>query len=285
MNLHMIRAVRLVNARQRGMQTEDFVAALFDADRKAAFAEWLRRRSGVAWLAAEDSALLLAMVSDADLLPLIAPQAVGIKAARDIIFASAAASAAVASHSGAMSVVAGSADAMVDALSSSTALTAMLAVPAARTAIMSSTALAIASVPKMTSDTAPSGIVSSSSVYSGFPAYNAFDKSAGTFWAGGAGLTTNQWIQYSFAGEVFISTVTALPYGAGYNPVNCRIECSDDNLTFDVVKSFVMNPVGVNTLDVTKAGFYKHWRLFIETIDGSSHPGVNELNFTGFVKP
>ena len=79
MNLQMIRAERLVNSRQRGMLTADFVAALSDADRKAAFVEWLRRRSGWAWLAAEDSALLLAMMSDADLLPPIAPHTVGIE--------------------------------------------------------------------------------------------------------------------------------------------------------------------------------------------------------------
>lgn len=268
MNLHMIRAVRLVNARQHGMQTADFVAALSDADRKAAFAEWLRRRSGWAWLAAEDSALLSAMI--------------GIKAARDIIFANSAASAAVAAHSGAMSVVAGSADAMVDALSSSVALAAMLAVPAAKAAIMSSTALAAASVPQMTSDVAPSG-VASCGPSNMRPAWNAFDKNNATYWD--TSLTANVWLQYQFPLDVFVHTVSVLTYSAPYAPQNCRIEYSEDGILFANAQSVVMAPGGSgNSINIAVSGFYKYWRLFMQDSHGGNI-GIMELNFTGFVKP
>ena len=300
MNLQMIRAERLVNARQRGMLTADFVAALSDADRKAAFMEWLRRRSGWAWLAAEDSALLSAMMSDAallsammsdaDLLPLIAPHAVGIKAARDIIFASAAASAAVAAHSGAMSAISNSADAMVNALSSSTALAAMLAVPTAKAALMSSTALTKASAPKMTGATAPSGVASaSSSAGAGYLPWLVFDRAPGTFWNSAvvASGTGNDWIQYSFPTDVFISSVSLTPAASAiYAPKDCAIQYSSDGVTFATAKLITAAATGVQSFEVMKAGFYKHWRLAMYSAQsGLNYLQLAELNFTGFVKP
>ena len=285
MNLQMIRAERLVNARQRGMLTADFVAALSDADRKAAFVEWLRRRSGLARLAAEDSALLSAMVGDADLLPLIAPHAVGIKAARDIIFASAAASAAVAAHSGAMSVVAGSAAAMVDALSSGTALAAMLAVPAAKDALLSSTALAKASVPKMTSNTTPSGAASAKTIYDAqYAAWRAFDDDDETYW-NSAGASSGEWIQYRFPSDVFVHSMTVTPYGGGFSPKNCVLKKSVDGVTFSDAKAMTLPEDGIASIDVASAGFCKYWRLSISSDYGAGYAALKELNFTGFVKP
>lgn len=284
MNLQMIRAERLVNARQRGMLAADFVAALSDADRKAAFVEWLRRRSGWAWLAAEDSALLSAMMSDADLLPLIAPHAVGIKAARDIIFASAAASAAVAAHSGAMSVVAGSADAMVDALSSSVALAAMLAVPAAKDALLSSTGLTKASVPKMTSNTAPSGAASAKTSYAQYEAWTAFDGNDATFW-NSAGAAAGEWIQYQFPADVFVHSMAVSQYGSAFSPKDCVLQKSVDGVTFVDVKAMTLPENGVVGMDVASAGFCKYWRLSIANNYGAGYAALKELGFTGFVKP
>ena len=284
MNLHMIRAVRLVNARQRGMLTADFVDALSDADRKAAFVEWLRRRSGLAWLAAEDSALLLAMVGDAELLPLIAPQAVDIKAARDIIFANSATSAAVAAHSGAMSVVASSADAMVDALSSSVALAAMLAVPAAKDALLSSTALAKASVPKMTSDTTPSGVASAKTIYAPYAAWLAFDGNDVTYW-NSAGASAGEWIQYQFPSDVFVHSMTVTNVGSKYAPKDCVLQKSVDGVTFSDAKAMTLPEDGAVGMDVASAGFCKYWRLSISSDYGAGMAALRGLNFAGFVKP
>ena len=285
MNLHMIRAVRLVNARQRGMLAADFVAALSDADRKAAFVERLRRRSGWAWLVAEDPALLLAMMSDADLLPPIAPHTVGIKAARDIIFASAAASAAVAAHSGAMSVVAGSAAAMVDALSSGTALAAILAVPAAKDALLSSTALAKASVPKMTSNTTPSGVASAKTIYDApYAAWLAFDGDDATYW-NSAGAAAGEWIQYRFPSDVFVHSMAVSQFGGGFSPKDCVLQKSVDGVTFVDVKAMTLPEDGIASIDVASAGFCKYWRLSISNNYGAGYAALKELSFTGFVKP
>ena len=285
MNLQMIRAERLVNARQRGMLAADFVAALSDADRKAALVEWLRRRSGLAWLAAEDSELWLAMVSDADLLPLIAPHAVGIKAARDIIFANSATSAAVASHSGAMSVVAGSADAMVDALSSGTALAAMLAVPAAKDALMSSAALAKASIPNMTSNTAPSGVASAKTSHTAeYEAWKAFDGADATFW-NSAGAAAGEWIQYRFPADVFGHSMTVSQYGSGFSPKDCILQKSVDGVIFSDAKAMTLPATGIASIDVASAGFCKYWRLSISNNYGAGYAALRELSFTGFVKP
>lgn len=276
MNLQMIRAERLVNAQMLGMPTADFLAALSDADRKAAFAEWLRRRSGMAWLAATDPSLPLALASDGGLRP--------------TVFASSAASAAVAADSGAMSAISNSADAMIDALSSSTALAAMLAVPTAKATLMSSTALTKASAPKMTGATAPSGVASASSnAGAGYEPWLVFDQAPGTFWNSAvvASGTGNDWIQYSFPADVFISSMTLTPAGSGiYAPKDCAIQYSSDGVTFTSAKSITAAATGVQSFEVMMPGFYKHWRLVMYSAQsGLNYLQLAELNFTGFVKP
>lgn len=278
MNLQMIRAVRLVNAQQKGLPAVDFISSLDDSDVDDAFQELLRRRGGGARNALSALADALSVADAVNYLTtghFLAPY----------IAASSAAMSAIAASSTAMSAIAASSTAMEAVLSSSTALTAIFFVPAAKAAIMSSTALAKASVPAMTSATTPSGVASESSVYGGYPAYLAFDKNISTFWAGVAGSPTNQWIQYTFPSDTFVSSASVLPFAPPHNPINCRIECSSDGVSFEAIKTFVMANSVLNTIEITKAGFYRHWRLFIEDVGGPSHPGIYELNFAGFVKP
>ena len=286
MNLHMIRAVRLINAQQKGLPNSDFLSALADANMLDAFSEWLRRRGSRAWLSGADPSLIADMLATDGLASLVAPQVIKVKALRDVVFASSAASLSVANSADAMGFIASNADAMVDALSGTVAFDAIFSVPSAKSTLMSSTALGLASVPLMTSATAPSGIAVASSIYAaGWEAWKAFDKSIGTYWASGSASGPNSFLQYSFPGEAFVSKITATPYAGAFSPVNCRIECSNDGVTFDVAKSFVMTPGVLNQVDITKSGFYKHWRLFIETTNGAAYAALYELNFTGFVKP
>ena len=55
----------------------------------------------------------------------------------------------------------------------------------------------LALIPTMTSNTAPSGVVTTSTEESNNQAYKVFDGSDSTYW--GTGLTTNQWVAYQFA--------------------------------------------------------------------------------------
>lgn len=50
----------------------------------------------------------------------------------------------------------------------------------------------------MTSNTAPSGMVSASSEYSGMSAFQAFDGAAGTMWGTAINAGTPAWLEYDF---------------------------------------------------------------------------------------
>lgn len=286
MNLHMIRAVRLINAQQKGLPNSDFLSALADANTLDAFSEWLRRRGSRAWLSGADPLLIADMLATESLAALVAQQAIKVKALRDMVFASNALSLLVANSADAMAFIVNNADAMVDALSGAVAFDAIFSVPSAKSTLLSGAALGLASVPAMAGATAPSGIAAASSIYAaGYEGWRAFDKSLGTYWASSPSSGANSFLQYSFPGEAFISKIAATPYAGAFSPVNCRIECSHDGVIFDVAKSFVMTPGVLNQVDITKSGFYKHWRLFIETTNGAAYTALYELNFAGFVKP
>lgn len=263
----MIRGVRLLNAFQQGLPFADFGVALESAT-LAAVVDTLLRRRGASWAR---SAI------DAAAGSLSAAQAAAYLTSGHIL------SPYVAASGAAMSLVAGSSSAMSAVLDSATAFAAISAAPAAKSAIFASTALAVANVPTMTSNTAPAGIASASTFNpAGYDAWKAFDKSTGTWWS--PTVFTNQWLQYEFAQPVFIHTVSAHPYATPYSPNNCRIECSSNGVDFVTAATAVLTPGTANTVAVSRAGFYKFWRFFAVDSTGSE-PSLYELSFTGFVKP
>ena len=310
MNLHMIRAVRLVNAQQKGLPVADFMAALDDVDCSDAFDELMRRRGRKTWLnglggylsglsLAERTALyeagsafspLLEASLMADLAALSYAEKMGLllsssalgKLVAPSLFGDPDAMAVIAASPVIMADIASSPTLMTEVLSSAVAISAIFAVPAAKAAIMASTALAVASVPQMTSDVAPSGVASCGPSNIN-PAWKAFDKNNATYWD--TPLTANVWLQYQFPSDVFVHTVSVLTYGAPYAPQNCRIEYSEDGIVFANAQSVVMTPGGSgNSINIAVSGFYKYWRLFMQDSHGGNI-GIMELNFTGFVKP
>lgn len=263
----MIRGVRLLNAFQQGLTLTEFGAAL-ENPTLAGVVDTLLRRRGASWAR---SPIVAAAGS------LSAAQAAAYLTSGHIL------SPYVAASGVAMSAVAASAPAMVEVLESAAAFAAISAVPTAKSAIMASTALAVANVPTMTSNTTPAGIASASTFNpAGFDAWKAFDRNTSTWWSPTA--FTNQWIQYEFTQPVFIHTASAHPYATPYSPNNCRIECSSNGVDFVTAAAAVLTPGAANTVAVSRAGFYKFWRLFAEDSTGSA-PSLYELNFTGFVKP
>lgn len=183
-----------------------------------------------------------------------------------------------------MSAIAASSTAMEAVLSSSTALTAIFFVPAAKAAIMSSTALAKASVPKMTGATTPSGIASAKTSYAQYEAWKAFDGADATFW-NSAGAAAGEWIQYQFPADVFVHSMTVSQYGSKFSPKDCVLQKSVDGVTFVDVKAMTLPENGVVGMDVASAGFCKYWRLSIANNHGAGYAALKELGFTGFVKP
>ena len=67
-------------------------------------------------------------------------------------------------------------------------------------------------VPRMTSNTAPSGEASASSVQSGYPAWKAFNKDAITVQGWTSTSPTDAWIAYDFGKEVKVNAIDIVPY-------------------------------------------------------------------------
>ena len=303
MNLHMIRAVRLVNAQQKGLPVADFIAALDDVDCSDAFDELMRRRGRKTWLNglggylsglsfAERTALYEAGSAFSPLLEasLMADlAALSYAEQMDLLLSGSALGKLVApslfGDPDSMAIIAGSPELMVSIISSQSSLDALFANPGAAAVFMASTALAAASVPKMTSNTTPSGVASASSIHStGTQPYLMFDKTSAHFGVSAAS-PANQWVQYKFEQEVFIHTAALTNWNTAYSPKDCRIEYSNDGVSFQTATSttFASGLAG-QSVSFAASGFYQYWRLFMVNTYGQ--PAImSELNFTGFAKP
>ena len=174
---------------------------------------------------------------------------------------------------------------VVRALSSQSIVDHIFFDPAARAALLSGAALAVASVPTMTSNTAPFGVASASSTYgAAYSPRMAFDGDANSYWAASSGLNANQWLQYEFPSPAFICSSTVKTYEGRFSPNICRVECSKNGVDYSVAKRITLTPASTTTQTLSIAGFYKYWRLFVENTYGS-YPAVHELGFNGFYAP
>lgn len=253
------RALRLMNMEKNGAPTvAEFEALLTDQGRVDALVGLLQRPGALAQIAGYP-ALYQALDSSAAL--------------QDRALTDAAL----------MKLVASIPAAMTGLIASQSALSAIAENAAVRAAFIASTALAKASVPNMSSNTTPSGVASASSEYdSEYQAWRAFDKSD-DHWISLA--AENQWVQYEFAVPAFIHTVFIQTYAEPFAARNCRIDYSDDGVSFFTAKTIVLSPASNHYIDVSKAGFHKYWRLHVVDTTGGSYISMHELDFIGFAVP
>jgi hypothetical protein len=109
----------------------------------------------------------------------------------------------------------------------------------------------VQSLPAMTSDTTPSGVLTSSTLNPSFPRYQAFDKTDSTGWAGG----DPAWIKRALdtairVGKLRIKGSTDSPL---YSPANIVYEVSNDDSSYTVLLS-------VSGLSWT-SGEWKEWTI------------------------
>ena len=193
------------------------------------------------------------------------------------------------SSASAMAAAAQSPSAMLAFISSQSALTAISENAAVRAAFIASTALAKASVPAMTSNTAPSGVASASSEatyrdwHKAFRSFDGLPDNTVAWYSNG--IVADQWLGYAFSSAVFIHTVEIANLAIGNAVKDIRIEHSDDGLDFYSVKSIAVNPVGDTVIQIAAPGFHKHWRVFVESTVGGVYPSIKALNFKGFLQP
>ena len=183
-------------------------------------------------------------------------------------------------------VIFASATGMKSIASSASALLMVRAHGLAIKEFVASTALSARNLPVMTSNTAPSGVASASSIYSAtYNAYQAFDA-ASSYWCSAAGTPTNQWVKYDFGAgnSIFAHTIILTLSGDG-QAKSLRVECSDNNIDWVVSEtlSFASNssaqPI---TLYCPAAGKYRYWRVFI--FDSYyTYCGMDSIKINGFI--
>lgn len=259
------RALRLMNMEKNGTPTvAEFQALLTDQGRVDALVGLLQRPGAFAQIAGYP-ALYQALSSSAAL--------------QDMALTDAAL----------MKLVASVPAAMAGFIASQSALNAIADNAAVRAEFIASTALAKASVPKMTSNTTPSGVASASSEadyqgwYKAFQSFDGLPSDAKAWYSNG--IVADQWLGYAFPSAAFIHTVEIANSAIGNAVKDIRIEHSDDGLDFYSVKSIAVNPVGDTVIQIAAPGFHKHWRVFVESTVGDTYPSIKALNFKGFLQP
>ncbi len=199
------------------------------------------------------------------------------------VIASSTAMTAVAASSTAMTAVAASSTAMEAVIASSTALTAIFANSTALSAFKSSTSLTVKTIPTMTSNTAPSGVASASSIVSSaYDAWKAFNNATG-HWMTPNGVTTNSWVSYDFTVPVYIHTAELKNASLNGTCKDFRVECSNDYITFETALTGTQeNNTTLQIRDVIKAGKYRYWRLYCINSYSASYVGIDEMQLRGF---
>ena len=179
--------------------------------------------------------------------------------------------------------IAASSTAMDAVAASSTACTAIAASATAITALDNSSPIL---VPQMTSNTAPSGVVSAGIAHASFPAWYAFDKNTSTWWsAGSAGAGESVWwLEYAFTSAVWCYKFDVNNYTAevGYVPKDVRVQYYDGSAWQDATSTITLETTALTRTHVVCApsGKVTRWRLKIDnTVSGTNWPALYELQF------
>lgn len=139
-------------------------------------------------------------------------------------------------------------------------------------------------IPTMTSNTAPSGVASTSSLDTTNDAWCAFDKSTSTHWISASGSKTNQWLSYQFTTPKIIAKYTlSNNHNITAAPKDWTFEGSNDGgATWTVLDTqsnvigWVLNEKRVFTFNNQSS--FLLYRIFMKTNNGQA----NLLSMTDF---
>lgn len=136
--------------------------------------------------------------------------------------------------------------------------------------VRSTTWAAPITVPKMTSNTTPSGVASCDKNYTSDPAWHAFDQDTSTQWSTyQQSNPTSGKVRYQFTTPVAITTVTALiPYDSGYRARDYKVNASSDGITYQTLASGTFTSKSVTsteTITFSNTDKYLYWELEIDS--------------------
>ena len=140
-------------------------------------------------------------------------------------------------------------------------------------------------IPKMTSNTTPSGVASSASNYdSNYVAWKAFDKNAvlSNGWSPpyNASLSTT-YCQYEFADPI---VPTQIQIGFGGNGYSFTVKASLDGTSWDTLASNISNSRGNwSTKEISTNSYYKYYRFYmVGASNGTGSGAGHKFNVTGY---
>lgn len=139
-------------------------------------------------------------------------------------------------------------------------------------------------VPKMTSNTTPSGVCSASTVSGSNYAYMAFDEVAGNAWMATSG--TNQSVTYKFTESKLIKLVTlqVLIDSAAARVKNFKVQGSNDGVTYTDIKSCVYeNNHNLQAFELSEnETSYQYLRVYVtDNYNTSLYISITALQFYG----
>lgn len=177
----------------------------------------------------------------------------------------------------------GDAEAMQSICTSPKAFKAVMRSSAA-TQFMAATGLTPVVNPAMTSETAPSGVASASSIYStGYLAFYAFNN-ASSYWCSQSGAPINQqWVRYDFPAPVFLHSLDVI--AGNDQPVkDFRLEYSDDGTSWltAMTGTFAQSNTSAIHKIEQAVGQHRYWRISAITGYGASYASLSEVKFRGF---
>lgn len=138
-------------------------------------------------------------------------------------------------------------------------------------------------VPKMTSNTAPSGTVSASTVYqSGYEAYRAFDKGDSTRWSSAANVS-NSYLRYDFGTAKRVTAFSLHPiYSVNLFLKSYKIQGSNDASTWTDLYDETLQNTDVGTIKRTfsNSTAYRYYQLLaIDSYHASSFISIIEMQY------
>ena len=117
------------------------------------------------------------------------------------------------------------------------------------------------SVPLMTSDSAPSGVASSSGAYTNCPAYYAFDRNDSTQWQASGNSGTSSWLQYMFPDSVEIKLVEIRTFSGQNRDYIGTFQGSNDGSNWTDLASNITVGTTPSMTFIQNSDGYKYYRL------------------------
>ena len=138
-------------------------------------------------------------------------------------------------------------------------------------------------VPKMKSNTAPSGEAFASSQGSGYEAYKGFDGNNSTFWWNNNGGVVGAYIGYKFTKKVIVTSLSMMSHDQeGIRTF--KVQASNDMSSWTDLSGTLSlgSLLTLTTHNLNNSKSYQYYRIYVLSSNGSSNVNMRTLQFYGY---